>query len=32
VLEFHWVVPVLWYGIIIMLILTRWWSYWSTLV
>ncbi|MDJ0345282.1 vitamin K epoxide reductase family protein [Streptomyces sp. H10-C2] len=32
VLEFHWVVPVLWYGIIAMLILTRWWSYWSTLI
>lgn len=32
VLEFHWVVPVLWYGIIAMLILTRWWSYWKTLI
>lgn len=32
VLEFHWVVPVLWYGVIILLILTRWWSYWKTLV
>jgi uncharacterized membrane protein len=32
VLEFHWAVPVLWYGVILMLILTRWWSYWSTLV
>ncbi|MBM9509768.1 vitamin K epoxide reductase family protein [Actinacidiphila acididurans] len=32
VLEFHWVVPVLWYGIIATLILTRWWSYWKTLV
>ncbi|MDF9812118.1 vitamin K epoxide reductase family protein [Streptomyces sp. SPB162] len=32
VLEFHWVVPVLWYGIIVMLILTRWWSYWKSLV
>ncbi|MDF3288892.1 vitamin K epoxide reductase family protein [Streptomyces silvisoli] len=31
-LEFHWAVPVLWYGVIIMLILTRWWSYWSTLI
>ncbi|AEW97684.1 MULTISPECIES: vitamin K epoxide reductase family protein [Streptomycetaceae] len=30
VLEFHWAVPVLWYGVIAMLILTRWWSYWST--
>ncbi|MBD0739727.1 vitamin K epoxide reductase family protein [Streptomyces sp. CBMA29] len=32
VLEFHWVVPVLWYGVLILLILTRWWSYWKTLV
>jgi uncharacterized membrane protein len=32
VLEFHWVVPVLWYGIIATLILARWWSYWKTLV
>ncbi len=32
VLEFHWAVPVLWYGVIAMLILTRWWSYWSTLL
>lgn len=33
VLEFHWVVPVLWYGVIIMLILIRWWTqYWSTLI
>ncbi|MFD8591115.1 vitamin K epoxide reductase family protein [Streptomyces sp. NPDC059637] len=32
VLEFHWAVPVVWYGVIVMLILTRWWSYWSTLV
>lgn len=32
VLEFHWVIPVLWYGAIILLILTRWWSYWSTLI
>ncbi|MEW1659336.1 vitamin K epoxide reductase family protein [Streptomyces sp. NPDC093707] len=30
--EFHWVVPVLWYGVIGLLILTRWWSYWSSLV
>ncbi|MFJ4850210.1 MULTISPECIES: vitamin K epoxide reductase family protein [unclassified Streptomyces] len=29
VLEFHWVVPVLWYGVLVLLILTRWWSYWS---
>ncbi len=32
VLEFHWAVPVLWYGVIATLILTRWWSYWSTLI
>jgi uncharacterized membrane protein len=32
VLEFHWVVPVLWYGAIALLILTRWWSYWSSLL
>lgn len=32
VLEFHWVVPVLWYGVIALLILTRWWSYWSSLL
>jgi uncharacterized membrane protein len=32
VLEFHWVVPVLWYGVIAMLILVRWWTYWSTQV
>ncbi|MYT28689.1 MULTISPECIES: vitamin K epoxide reductase family protein [unclassified Streptomyces] len=32
VLEFHWVVPVLWYGVIGLLILTRWWSYWSSLL
>jgi uncharacterized membrane protein len=32
VLEFHWAIPVLWYGVIITLILIRWWSYWSTLI
>ncbi|WP_431960593.1 vitamin K epoxide reductase family protein [Actinacidiphila sp. bgisy160] len=32
VLEFHWVVPVLWYGAIAVAILTRWWTYWSTLI
>ncbi|MGW7490418.1 vitamin K epoxide reductase family protein [Streptomyces sp. NPDC054786] len=33
VVEFHWVVPVLWYGVIALLILTKWWSsYWSTLL
>ncbi|KNB49846.1 vitamin K epoxide reductase family protein [Streptomyces caatingaensis] len=29
VLEFHWVVPVLWIGIIGLLILTNWWSFWT---
>ncbi|MFC0598741.1 vitamin K epoxide reductase family protein [Streptomyces palmae] len=28
-LEFHWVVPVLWMGVIGMLILTRWWDFWT---
>jgi uncharacterized membrane protein len=32
VLEFHWVVPVLWYGVLATLILLRWWAYWKTLV
>lgn len=32
VVEFHWVVPVLWFGVIGLLILTRWWSYWSSLI
>jgi uncharacterized membrane protein len=32
VLEFHWAIPVLWFGVIILLILVRWWSYWSTLI
>ena len=27
--EFHWVPPVLWIGIIGMLILTRWWDFWT---
>ncbi|MGW1980674.1 vitamin K epoxide reductase family protein [Streptomyces sp. NPDC001889] len=27
-LEFHWLPPVLWIGIIGMLILTRWWDFW----
>jgi uncharacterized membrane protein len=31
-LEFHWVVPVTWYLAIVMLIATRWWSYWRTLL
>ncbi|WP_434588027.1 vitamin K epoxide reductase family protein [Streptomyces sp. A5-4] len=29
-LEFHWVPPVLWIGIIGMLILTRWWDFWTS--
>ncbi|MGI5402588.1 vitamin K epoxide reductase family protein [Streptomyces sp. CA-135486] len=28
-LEFHWMPPVLWIGIIGMLILTRWWDFWT---
>ena len=31
-LEFHWALPVLWIGVIALLILVRWWSYWSTLI
>ncbi|MFE1315130.1 vitamin K epoxide reductase family protein [Streptomyces sp. NPDC058755] len=31
-LEFHWVVPVTWYLAIVMLIATRWWDYWQTLL
>lgn len=27
--EFHWVLPVLWIGVIGMLILTRWWDFWT---
>nr|WP_228563614.1 hypothetical protein [Catenulispora rubra] len=30
--DYHFVVPMLWYGLIAVLILTRWWSYWSTLL
>jgi uncharacterized membrane protein len=29
--EFHWVVPVTWYLAIVLLIATRFWSYWRTL-
>ncbi|BBA96012.1 putative integral membrane protein [Actinacidiphila reveromycinica] len=32
VLEFHWVVPVLWYAIIGLLILTHFWYYWKTVI
>ncbi|MFD5597309.1 vitamin K epoxide reductase family protein [Streptomyces griseorubiginosus] len=31
-LEFHWAVPVTWYLAIVMLIATRWWEYWQTLL
>ncbi|MFD7922721.1 vitamin K epoxide reductase family protein [Streptomyces sp. NPDC059740] len=30
VVEFHWVVPVLWYALIGLLILTNWWSFWTS--
>ncbi|MGW6457925.1 vitamin K epoxide reductase family protein [Streptomyces sp. NPDC055078] len=29
-LEFHWLPPVLWIGVIGMLILTRWWDFWTS--
>ncbi|MEE4542911.1 vitamin K epoxide reductase family protein [Streptomyces sp. V4-01] len=32
VLEFHWVVPVLWYGVIATAILVKFWYYWKTLI
>ena len=32
VLEFHWVAPITWYLTIVMLIGTRFWSYWQTLI
>ncbi|WP_217179335.1 vitamin K epoxide reductase family protein [Streptomyces sp. AC495_CC817] len=32
VLEFHWAVPVTWYLSIVMLIATRFWDYWQTLL
>ncbi|MGK5632490.1 vitamin K epoxide reductase family protein [Streptomyces sp. URMC 123] len=28
-MEFHWVLPTLWTGVIGMLILTRWWDFWT---
>ncbi|MCX2180269.1 vitamin K epoxide reductase family protein [Streptomyces sp. SKN60] len=31
-LEFHWVVPVTWYLVVVLLIATRWWDYWRTLL
>ncbi|MFB7619431.1 vitamin K epoxide reductase family protein [Kitasatospora sp. NPDC056181] len=30
--RYHWVVPALWYAVIVLLILNRFWYYWSTLV
>ncbi|MFF5494446.1 vitamin K epoxide reductase family protein [Streptomyces aquilus] len=30
--EFHWAVPTAWYLSIVMLIATRWWDYWQTLL
>ncbi|MDH6132318.1 putative membrane protein [Kitasatospora sp. MAA4] len=30
--RYHWVVPVLWYAVILLLVLNRFWSYWSTLI
>jgi uncharacterized membrane protein len=32
ILELHWTVPVTWYLVIVMLIATRFWSYWQTLL
>jgi len=32
VTEFHWVVPVLWFGVIAMLILMHFWYYWKTVI
>ncbi|WP_370415958.1 vitamin K epoxide reductase family protein [Streptomyces fradiae] len=31
-LEFHWAVPVTWYLVVVLLIATRWWDYWRTLL
>jgi uncharacterized membrane protein len=31
-LEFHWVIILTWYAVIAMLVLTRFWSYWRTLL
>ncbi|MFC8348172.1 vitamin K epoxide reductase family protein [Streptomyces sp. NPDC057280] len=30
--EFHWAVPTAWYLSIVMLVATRWWDYWRTLL
>jgi uncharacterized membrane protein len=32
IMEFHWVVPVVWYAIIGMMILTHFWYYWKTVI
>ncbi|MCS0602292.1 vitamin K epoxide reductase family protein [Streptomyces sp. LP11] len=32
VTEFHWVVPATWYLSIVMLVATRWWDYWRSLL
>ncbi|WP_235455283.1 vitamin K epoxide reductase family protein [Streptomyces olivochromogenes] len=32
VLESHWLLLAAWYGVIVMLVLTRFWSYWSSLL
>ncbi|MET9618441.1 vitamin K epoxide reductase family protein [Kitasatospora indigofera] len=31
-LRYHWVVPVLWYAVIALMILSRFWYYWRTLI
>ncbi|MCG6495410.1 vitamin K epoxide reductase family protein [Kitasatospora sp. A2-31] len=30
--RYHWVVPALWYAVIVLLVLARFWYYWSTLI
>ncbi|MDH6139311.1 MULTISPECIES: vitamin K epoxide reductase family protein [Kitasatospora] len=30
--RYHWVVPVLWYGVIALMVLNRFWYYWRTLL
>ncbi|MEV7602388.1 vitamin K epoxide reductase family protein [Kitasatospora sp. NPDC089797] len=30
--RYHWVVPALWYAVIVLLVLNRFWYYWSTLL
>jgi hypothetical protein len=31
-LDTHWMLPAAWYGLIAVLALTRFWSYWSSLL